>query len=115
MTAHLSIPSLEPDGKLPTSLSKKVATDLLQHKLGFGGLIITDGLNMKGASNYATSAAIDLAAIQAGNDLLLIPQDVPATVGVIKKALALKTITEERINISVRKILKAMNYYTENW
>lgn len=117
MTAHLSIPSLEPDGKLPTSLSKKVATDLLQHKLGFGGLIITDGLNMKGASNYATSAAIDLAAIQAGNDLLLIPQDVPATVGVIKKALALKTITEERINISVRKILKAkywagLHHYT---
>ena len=107
MTAHLSIPSLEPNASLPTSLSKKVVTDLLQQKLGFLGLIITDGLNMKGASNYATSAEIDLAAIQAGNDLLLIPQDVPATIKIIKNALALKTLTEERINFSVRKILKA--------
>ncbi|WP_299045751.1 glycoside hydrolase family 3 N-terminal domain-containing protein [uncultured Polaribacter sp.] len=107
MTAHLSIPSLESDDRLPTSLSKNVVTDLLQHKLGFNGLIITDGLNMKGASNYASSAEIDLAAIKAGNDLLLIPQNVPETVRLIKTAIQLKTLTEARINISVKKILKA--------
>lgn len=107
MTAHLSIPSLESDNKLPTSLSKSVTTDLLQHKLGFNGLVITDGLNMKGASNYATSAEIDLAAIQAGNDLLLIPQNVPATINLMKKAIELNTLTEDRIEFSVRKILKA--------
>ena len=107
MTAHLNIPSLEPNTTLPTSLSKKVVTDLLQQELGFNGLIITDGLNMKGASDYATSAEIDLAAIKAGNDLLLIPQDVPASVRLMKKAIALKTLTEEQLNFSVRKILKA--------
>ncbi|MFK8061457.1 MAG: glycoside hydrolase family 3 N-terminal domain-containing protein [Polaribacter sp.] len=107
MTAHLSIPSLESDPKLPTSLSKNVVTNLLQHKMGFNGLIITDGLNMKGASNYATSAEIDLAAIQAGNDLLLIPQNVPSTINLIKKAVETGTLTEERLNFSVRKILKA--------
>ena len=107
MTAHLSIPSLESNSKLPTSLSKKVVTGLLQEKLGFSGLIITDGLNMKGAANYASSSEIDLAAIQAGNDLLLIPQDVPATINLIKKAIELGTLTEERLDISVRKILKA--------
>ena len=107
MTAHLSIPSLESDTSLPTSLSKNVVTKLLQERLGFLGLIITDGLNMKGATNYATSAEIDLAAIQAGNDMLLIPQDVPASVRLIKKALELKTLSEERLDFSVRKILKA--------
>ena len=107
MTAHLSIPSLEPDAALPSSLSKNVVTNLLQQKLGFLGLVITDGLNMKGATNYATSAEINLAAILAGNDLLLIPQEVPATINLIKKAIELKTLTEERIAISVRKILKA--------
>ena len=107
MTAHLNIPSLEPDANLPTSLSKNVVTHLLQEKLGFQGLIITDGLNMKGAANYATSAQIDLAALQAGNDVLLIPQDVPASVALIKKALETKTLTERRLNFSVRKILKA--------
>ena len=107
MTAHLNIPSLEPNGTLPTSLSKNVVTNLLQQELGFNGLIITDGLNMKGATNYATSAEINLSAIQAGNDLLLIPQNVPASIRIIKQALALKTLSEERINKSVRKILKA--------
>ena len=107
MTAHLNIPSLEADANLPTSLSKNVVTNLLQQKLGFQGLIITDGLNMKGATNYATSAEIDLAAIQAGNDLLLIPQDVPASIALMKKALETKTLTEERIDFSVRKILKS--------
>ena len=107
MTAHLNIPSLESNTNLPTSLSKNVATNLLQKELGFNGLVITDGLNMKGASNYATSAEIDLAALQAGNDLLLIPQDVPASVRLIKQAILLKTLSEERLNFSVRKILKA--------
>ena len=107
MTAHLSIPSLESNATLPTSLSKNVVTNLLQQELGFNGLIITDGLNMKGAANYATSAEIDLAAIKAGNDLLLIPQDVPATVRLVKQAIELKTLSEERLNFSVRKILKS--------
>ena len=107
MTAHLSIPSLESDKELPTSLSKNVTTGLLQHKMGFQGLIITDGLNMKGATNYATSAEIDLAAILAGNDMLLIPQDVPASVKLFKSALETGQLTKERLDISVRKILKS--------
>ena len=107
MTAHLNMPSLEPVVNLPTSLSKNVVTNLLQEQLGFEGLIITDGLNMKGAANYATSAEVDLAAFQAGNDLLLIPQDVPASIALIKKALETKTLTRERLNYSVRKILKS--------
>lgn len=107
MTAHLNIPSLESDGTLPTSLSKNVVTNLLQEELGFNGLIITDGLNMRGATDYATSAEIDLAAIKAGNDMLLIPQDVPASVRLIKQALLLKTLSEEDLDNKVRKILKA--------
>jgi beta-glucosidase-like glycosyl hydrolase/CubicO group peptidase (beta-lactamase class C family) len=107
MTAHMSIPKLEPNKKLPSSLSKKIVTDLLINRMGFKGLIITDGLNMKGAANYSTSSEIDLAAILAGNDILLIPQDVPATVKLFKKALKEKKITEKRIDISVRKILMA--------
>lgn len=107
MTAHLNIPSLESQANLPTSLSKNVVTNLLQEQLGFEGLVITDGLNMKGAANYATSAAINLAAIQAGNDVLLIPQEIPASIALLKKALETHTLTEERINFSVKKILKA--------
>ncbi|WP_299680845.1 glycoside hydrolase family 3 N-terminal domain-containing protein [uncultured Tenacibaculum sp.] len=107
MTAHLSIPSLESNTNLPSSLSKNVVTDLLQDKLGFQGLVLTDGLNMKGAANYATAAEINLATFLAGNDILLIPQDIPNTVKAFKKALEKGELDEERINKSVRKILKA--------
>jgi len=107
MTAHLSIPVLESNPKLPTSLSKPVVTDLLKEEMGFLGLIFTDGLNMKGAADYSTSAEIDLAAIKAGNDILLIPQDVPATVDLMKKSLNNGTLSIERIDESVKKILLA--------
>ena len=107
MTAHLSIPVLESNPKLPTSLSPKVVTDLLKDKLGFLGLIFTDGLNMKGAANYSSSAEINLAAIQAGNDVLLIPQDVPASITLIKNAIDSGVLSLDRIDESVRKILLA--------
>ncbi len=107
MTAHLSIPSLEPDADLPSSLSNKVVTSLLQEKLGFQGLVLTDGLNMKGVANYATAAEINLAAFLAGNDILLIPQDIPDTVKLFKESLSKGNLTLERINTSVKKILKA--------
>ena len=107
MTAHLSIPVLESNPKLPTSLSPSVVTDLLKEKLGFLGLIFTDGLNMKGAADYSSSAEIDLAAVLAGNDVLLIPQDVPATISLMKNSIQTGALSPERIDESVRKILLA--------
>ena len=107
MTAHLSIPKLEPNIKLPSSLSKKITTGLLKEKMGFKGLIITDGLNMKAAADFATSKEINLEAILAGNDLLLIPHEVPATMEFFLKAIKEKKLTIERLDESVRKILKA--------
>ena len=107
MTAHLSIPALESNPKLPTSLSPSVVTDLLKEELGFLGLIFTDGLNMKGAADYSSPAEIDLAAVLAGNDVLLIPQDVPATISLMKNSIQTGVLSPERIDESVRKILLA--------
>lgn len=103
----LNVPVSKANSALPTSLSKKVVTGLLKKELGFLGLVFTDGLNMKGAANYSTSAEINLAAILAGNDILLIPQDVPATVNLMKVSLLNGSLTEERINESTRKVLLA--------
>lgn len=107
MVAHLNVKALEPSDEMPTSLSYKVVTGLLKEQLNFKGLILTDALNMKGAANYATPGDVDLAALLAGNDILLIPEDVPAAVVKIKNALNEKIISEERLDHSVRKILKA--------
>jgi len=107
MIAHLSVPSLEPTKGVPTSISYKVVTELLKEKMNFNGLIFTDALNMKGAANYAKPGDIDLAAFVAGNDMLLIPENVKAAVKKLKTALKKNIFTEERLNESVRKILNA--------
>ncbi len=107
MVAHLNIPSLESRSNYPSSISKNVVTGLLKEKLGFNGLIFTDALNMKGASDFKSPGEIDLAALLAGNDVLLISEDVPLATQKIVSAYYSGLITEERLAHSVRKILMA--------
>jgi len=107
MVAHLNVPSLEKRAGVPSSLSKHIVTDLLQEQMGFKGLIFTDALEMKGVANYSTPVEIDLAAFQAGNDVLLISEDVPKGIEKIIEAYNNSEITEERLALSVKKILMA--------
>ncbi|WP_429725812.1 glycoside hydrolase family 3 N-terminal domain-containing protein [Aquimarina litoralis] len=107
MVAHLNIPSLEPRSGYPSSISENVVTNILQDTLGFEGLIITDALNMKGASNFKAPGDIDLAAFKAGNDILLISEDVPLASQKIVSAYYAGEITEQRLARSVKKILMA--------
>src|SRR5690606_39943500 len=72
MVAHLNVPALEPQEGVPSSLSRHIVTDILKDSLQFQGLIYTDALNMKGASNFSLPGDIDLAAFLAGNDVVLI-------------------------------------------
>ena len=104
MMAHLAIPAFE-DENIPSSLSKKIVTDLLRKKLGFNGIIITDGLDMGGVTQHYANGQAELQALLAGNDILLCPVDVPVAVAEIKQALAQGKITEEEIDAHVEKIL----------
>lgn len=107
MVAHLNVPSLEPRSGFPSSLSKHIVSDILKDSLAFKGLIFTDALEMKGVSNYSVPGEIDLAAFQAGNDVLLISEDVPKAIDKIIEAYNAKDISEERLAHSVKKILMA--------
>lgn len=107
MVAHLNIPSLDNTGKTPTSLSKKVVTDLLQKRMNFQGLIFTDALNMKGVASTNAPGEVDVKALLAGNDVLLYSQDVPKAKALIKQAIADGKISEEEVSRRVKKILKA--------
>lgn len=107
MVAHLNIPSLDNTGQTPTSLSKKVVTDLLQNRMNFQGLIFTDALNMKGVAQNNAPGVVDVKALLAGNDVLLYSQDVPKAKTLIKQAIADGKITEEEVNRRVKKILRA--------
>lgn len=107
MVAHLNVPALEIQMNYPSSLSSKIVTDVLKGELGFNGLIFTDALNMKGASNFKKPGEVELAAFLAGNDILLIPEDVPKAMTFLIDAYNSGVITEERLALSVRKILYA--------
>jgi len=107
MVAHLNVPALEQRSNYPSSLSETIVTDVLKGELGFNGLIFTDALNMKGASEYKQPGEIDLAAFLAGNDILLIPEDIPKAHDLIVNAFREEVVTEQRLAISVKKILLA--------
>src|SRR5690606_39097214 len=107
MVAHLNVPGLEPQANLPSSLSKTIITDILKRDLKFTGLIFTDALNMKGASNHKSPGDIDLAAFLAGNDVLLMSQNVPKAIEKIAEAYKAGIISEDRLSHSVNKILMA--------
>lgn len=107
MVAHLNVPSLESRPGFPSSLSKKIVDGLLKQKLQFNGLIFTDALEMKGVANYAESGNVDLSAFLAGNDVLLISEDIAKGVKKLSQAYQNGVITEARLAHSVKKILKA--------
>jgi beta-glucosidase-like glycosyl hydrolase/CubicO group peptidase (beta-lactamase class C family) len=105
MVGHLNYPALD-DG-IPSSLSKKVVDSLLIKKLNFNGLVITDALEMKGVSEFKKYKNISLSAFLAGNDILLIPENIEKDLKIFKRAYKKNIITEERLSQSVKKILKA--------
>lgn len=110
MVAHLNVPVLTGQDKIPTTLSRKVVTQLLQKDLGFKGLIFTDALNMKGVSSFYEPGEVDLKALQAGNDILLFPEDVPKAIERIENAIAKKQISIGEIDAHCRKILLAKKW-----
>ena len=105
MVAHLNVPSLEPRENYPTSISYNVVTNILKNELQFNGLIFTDALNMKGASNFKKPGDIDLEAFLAGNDILLFAENVPVAIKKFNEAKADGRLTEDRLAYSVKKIL----------
>ena len=107
MVAHLNVPSMEKRDDYPSSISEDIVTGTLKGELGFNGLIFTDALNMKGASNFSEPGEIDLAAFLAGNDVLLISEDIPKAQEMLVNAYREEIITEERLAHSVKKILYA--------
>ena len=107
MVAHLNVPALEPDPKIPSTLSKKIVTDYLKEELNFKGIIITDALNMDGVAKMYSPGEVDYKAFVAGNDILLFSQGVKLGKQKIIEALNKGEITEDRLAESVKKILMA--------
>lgn len=102
MTAHLMIPTW--DDKYPATLSPTILTEKLRQELGFDGLIITDALIMGGITNYAAPEEIAVMAVEAGVDVLLMPNNPLVAIESIYQAVVSGRITEARIDRSLEKI-----------
>ena len=110
MIAHLNIPAYTKESAMPSSLTAGVVTDLLREELKFKGLTFTDGLNMSGVAARMSSEQVDVEAIKAGNDILLLSRDVAKGVDAIKKAIEDSSISEAMIDDKVLKILRAKHW-----
>jgi len=106
MVAHLFVPDLDDAKNTPTTLSHDVVANLLKEELAFDGLVITDALDMKGVTSIHKPGEIEVKAFLAGNDVLLLPQDVEKAIAALKKALDNKIIAEQDITDRCQKILE---------
>lgn len=104
MTAHITTPNATTDG-LPASLSYTMITERLRGELGFQGVIVTDSLGMYAIKNHFTPEQAAVAALRAGVDVLLMPSDLRAAFDGVVQAVEDGTLSEERLNESVRRIL----------
>lgn len=106
MVAHISLPNVTSDD-LPASLSKVLITDLLRTEMGYQGIIITDALGMGAIANHYSSAESAVLALEAGCDMLLMPENFSEAYLAVLQAVADGRLTEERIDASVMRILSA--------
>lgn len=107
MTAHLHIPSIDSTEGLAASLSANAVEGLLKGEMGFGGLVFSDGLSMKGVSDYFPSGQLEVQALMAGTDILLFPPDVKKAVAAISKAIENGLLRDEVIDDRCRRVLMA--------
>lgn len=105
MVGHVSMPNVTGD-ETPCSLSGVIVNDLLRNELGYDGIVITDALNMKAITSSYSSEQAAVMAIQAGADMLLMPEDFQAAYDGVLKAVQDGTILEERIDESLMRIYR---------
>ncbi len=107
MIGHLQVPILDERPNRPTTLSSKVIKNIIREDMGYTGLLITDAMDMKGITRYFPNGYAEAEAFLAGNDIILLPENLEKAIKAIKDYLSSGQITEGRLNESVERILRA--------
>ncbi|MEM8558801.1 MAG: glycoside hydrolase family 3 N-terminal domain-containing protein [Bacteroidota bacterium] len=110
MTGHLALPALDDRPNTPASLSAPITTGILREELGFEGLIVTDGMNMKGVADHYRPGEAAVRAVEAGADQLILTRNETAVKRALIAAVREGRLTEDRIDASVRRILRAKEW-----
>lgn len=104
MTAHIVVASLD-SSKVPATMSHPIVTGLLRRELGFKGLIVTDALDMGGATTDFPPHVAPVRALQAGCDQLVLAPEAAVAHESVVSAVRSGQLTEARIDASVVRIL----------
>jgi beta-N-acetylhexosaminidase len=106
MTAHLSVPALEPD-EIPATVSSKVLTGVLRDELKFQNIIVTDAMDMQGLAQMFNQGEAAVRAIEAGADVLLMPLNPETVIRAVVSAVENGRLKRARIDESVMRVLEA--------
>ena len=107
MTSHVLLPQL--DGNHPATMSRVVLHDLLRGELDFSGVVVSDALDMAGASSSSGMAGAAVAALQAGCDLLCLGTEntdgqLTDIERAVKSAVAEGTVSSERVSEAAGRV-----------
>ena len=105
MTAHIATPNVT-GSDIPATMSSVILQDKLRGELGYQNIIITDGMEMGAITQQYSSAEAAIGSLQAGVDIVLGPQNFIEAFDAVVKAVEDGRLTEQRIDQSVRRILK---------
>lgn len=105
MAGHIAAPKVTGDNT-PACLSHKMVTDVLRGKLHYRGVITTDSLQMGAVTQSEAPGQAAVSALEAGCDVILMPDDFPAARAAVLAAVQKGTLSEKRLNASVTRILK---------
>ena len=105
MTAHIATPGVT-GTDIPATMSPLILQDKLRGELGYQNIIVTDAMEMGAITLQYNNAEAAVGTLQAGADIVLGPQNFVKAFDAVVKAVEDGTLTEERINQSVRRILK---------
>ena len=105
MVGHISLPNVTGD-ETPASLSHEIVTKRLREQMGYDGVVVTDAMNMGAVAENYEPAEAAVKALQAGVDLILMPEDFRAAYQGVMDAVEDGTLSKKRIDQSLRRILR---------
>jgi beta-N-acetylhexosaminidase len=117
MMAHMNIPALD-SSNIPSTLSRKIITNLLKDSLGFKGLVVSDAMEMRAVTKYYPPGEAEVKAFLAGTDIIELSENLETAILKIKKAIHKGQISMDEFNARVKKVLAAkywagLNNYKE--
>lgn len=113
MVGHVSLSKI--DGTTPASFSRVILRELLRKEMGFGGIILTEPLDVPAITDEYTTRQAVIKAVVSGADMIYDPEDIGEAVSALEQAVMFHEIDEKVINQAVLRILQnkiQRNIYT---